>query len=251
MIRGRRMAYPGPIADCHTHLLAGLDDGPQELAEAGRLLQQAAANGTRLVFLTPHYLPGHFTAGPEEITKQVQSWQEEAAGLGLQLAAGQEAYLDAGLPQAVRAGNVLTLGGSSCLLVELPLDNLPPWADELLFQLQLAGVTPVLAHPERCAGLFARPEWLGQVVGRGLLVQLNGPSLTGAYGSRARKLARDFLRRGWVHLLGSDAHSVRRPPDLRPALEEVRRLVGEAAARRLAWDNPLALLAGGEIAGRS
>lgn len=238
-----------PVADCHTHLLPGLDDGAQSEEEARELLGLAAASGTKILFLTPHYLPGHFQAGPQEVQAAVAAWQETASDLDLELVAGQEAYLDPGLPEAVRDGRVLPLGRDrSFLLVELPMDHLPSWADDTLFQLQLKGITPVLAHPERCAGVIKRPEWLEGAVSRGLLVQLNGPSLTGAHGPQVEKVAKSFLRHGLVHFLGSDAHSRHRPPVLRPAVEAVVSLAGTEAARRIAWENPMALLSGHAIA---
>lgn len=238
----------GLVADCHTHLLHGLDDGAQNEEETSELLGLAAASGTKILFLTPHYLPGHFQASPEQILTAAAAWQEMAAGLGLELVAGQEAYLDPGLPTVLADGRVLPLGRDrSFLLVELPLDHLPSWAGDVLFQLQLKGATPILAHPERCSGVVKQPEWLEQAVSRGMLVQLNGPSLTGAYGPLVEKTAKNLLRRGLVHFLGSDAHSSHRPPVLGAAVEVVASLVGPEAARYIAWENPLALLSGGQV----
>jgi hypothetical protein len=91
-----------------------------------------------------------------------------------------------------------------------------------------------LAHPERCAGVRRRPDWLAGAVGRGALVQVNGESLKGGYGREVARAAAAFLRRGLVHCLGSDGHSRARPAVLAEAVVQVERLVGQAAAARLA-----------------
>lgn len=160
----------------------------------------------------------------------------------LYLFPGCEAYLDPALPDLVRRGEIVTLGDRGThVLVELPFGDLPRWADDVLFSLALAGVTPVLAHPERCAGVRRRPQWLAAAVERGVLVQMNGASLTGGYGRDVAGAAAELVRRGLVHFLGSDAHGSDRPPALTAAVARVEKLAGKETAARLAWESAAAL----------
>jgi len=182
--------------------------------------------------------------GPSEVACASDTAGGEAAGPDprLRLLVGAEAYLDPALPELVGRGKILTLGDlGTHLLVELPLAEVPRWADEVLFSLALAGVTPVLAHPERCAGVRRRLEWLAAAVERGALVQVNGGSLTGAYGGEVARAAAGLVRRGLVHFLGSDAHGPDRPALLAGAVVRAERIAGAGTARRLAWQNAAAL----------
>jgi protein-tyrosine phosphatase len=234
-----------PIVDCHTHLLPGLDDGPTSWKEAEELALQARQAGTRVLVLTPHYLPGSYQPAPETIKEKTDELARRLATRAPDLALfpGCEAYLTPELPDLVRRGEVLTLGdGGSHLLVELPLGDLPACADEVLFALALAGVTPVLAHPERCSGVRQRPKWLAAAVQRGVLVQVNGESLSGGYGREVTRATFSFVRRGLAHFLGSDGHSRQRPAVLREAVRQLVLAIGEAKAMRLARENPAAVL---------
>ncbi len=78
----------------------------------------------------------------------------------------------------------------------------------------------------------------------GMLSCITARSLTGEYGSSAQTYAWELLAEGLVHVIASDAHDVtRRPPDLRPALEEagleagqIDYFIGEAPAAIIAGD---------------
>lgn len=267
LINSKRQPAP-PTFDCHTHLLPGLDDGASSWEEAVELALTAYRSGTRAIILTPHYLPGSYEPSPlkirqltAELARRLQPTVPvvlagkyaapvavtpetvAADALPLYLLPGCEAYLDPDLPDLVRRGEILTLGDRGThLLVELPSGELPRWADDVLFSLALAGITPVLAHPERCAGVRRRPQWLAAAVERGALVQVNGESLTGGYGREVAKAAAELVRKGLVHFLGSDAHSRSRPPVLAAAAAQVTKLAGQTAGSRLAWANAAALV---------
>ncbi|QGP92648.1 Tyrosine-protein phosphatase YwqE [Neomoorella glycerini] len=235
------------MIDSHCHLLPGLDDGAATWEEALALAAAAYREGTRALVVTPHYLPGAFTPEPSRIRELAAEFRSRLAAdsIGIDVYPGCEAYLVPELPQLARQSKVITWGDSGrYLLVELPLQELPPWADQVLFELRLAGLTPIIAHPERCAGVQRRPEWVAEAVNRGMLVQVNGPSLTGRYGGSARKTAGKLLAGGLVHLLGSDAHSHRRPAGLEEAARVVERRASREAAAAILTGNPLALLKG-------
>lgn len=189
--------------------------------------------------VTAQSLPGGAAAREAAAAQEAQ---ESEPDLPLYLFPGCEAYLTPELPDLVRAGAVMTLGDRGThLLIELPLAELPRWADEVLFAVALAGVTPVLAHPERCLGLVRRPDWLVRAVDRGVLLQMNAASVDGGYGREVARLAGEMVRRRLVYCLGSDAHSAARPPALGPAVRRLARLVGREEAERLAWKNAAAL----------
>ena len=104
-------------------------------------------------------------------------------------------------------------------------------------------MTPVIAHPERHQALAGSPDILEELVSRGAVAQITAGSLLGDFGIDALTACEEFFRRGLVHLVASDAHSLgRRPPRLAAARRHVRRRWGRQAEIELFEDNPEALL---------
>lgn len=92
----------------------------------------------------------------------------------------------------------------------LPYEDLITYVDDVVFCLQLRGVTPVLAHIERY--VYVRNDWhvLDRWVQRGCLAQVNASSLDR---TRGDDLAQDLMDRGLVACTATDAHdAVSRPP---------------------------------------
>ena len=71
-------------------------------------------------------------------------------------------------------------GNPGYLLVETPYVGWPLDIEDRLFRLRAAGVTPVLAHPERNAEVQHRPDLLEPLVASGVLVQLTAGAVDGA-----------------------------------------------------------------------
>ncbi|MGQ5711605.1 tyrosine-protein phosphatase [Desulforudis sp. DRI-14] len=234
----------------HAHILPGLDDGARTLEESLAMARELVAQGVRTVVAAPHFMPGVYMPKPEEIWARVAGLQHalNEEGLPLRLAPGAECYLDPELPARLRRGELQTINDTGrYLLVELPMGDYPVFADDVLFELLLSGITPILAHPERNAVLAEHPEKVYDLVRRGVLLQVNAGSLAGLFGTAARSAARLFVRHAWAHFLGSDAH---RPGEriaaVSVALNEINSLIGRAGACALAGDRPQAVLEGTE-----
>lgn len=226
---------PVPLVDLHLHLLPGLDDGPLALADAVALARRAAAGGTEIAVCTPHLVPGRWPNGRRRVEEAVARLQRalDEAGVPLRLLPGCEAYAHPDLPDLLDAGEVATLAGQGRhLLLELPVTALPPGFDRFLFDLQQRGLVIVLAHPERYLPVQRRPELAGEWATRGVLLQLNAAHLLDAGDRAAFRTARRLLERGWAHLIASDGHSRRRPPDLGPALARLAAVYGRALAEQ-------------------
>lgn len=212
------------VCDMHVHALPGVDDGATSWDESMEMARQAAACGVTHLVLTPHYLPGVYEADVSLVRRLTAEFRQRvaAAGISLELLEGSEVFLSLEVPDLLRRGVLTTLGDMGRhLLVELPAGEYPGWAVEVLFRVRIQGVVPVLAHPERNHVLQRRPDLLGDLVRQGVLVQLEAGSLLGLHGRRVRAVAERWIRQGWAHMLGSDAHGasgLRRPALLRDAL---------------------------------
>ncbi len=226
------MSSPVPQVDLHAHLLPGVDDGAADESQALSMLERAAADGTRIIAATPH-ADG---CRPEAIIEGVRRLNAlaERARLPIEVVPGCEYRLDAELVGRYRAGQLVTLNGTRYLLVELvSWVEWPPYFAQAVYELQLAGLTPVLAHPERYPPVQRRPELLAESARAGVVIQVNAGSLLGQHGKAARRAAETLVRARLAHLIASDAHDPQdRPPAVASALRRVGELAGEDYA---AW----------------
>ncbi len=233
--------------DVHCHILPGIDDGPLELEEALAMARLAAADGTKVVVATPHGAQVTEAGGRDTLEQRVRAFNQEvqAHAIDLKVVMGAEYMLSMELLEETKRGTAISLNGSRYLLVEIDLLQYPPHTDEALFQLQLHGYTPVLAHPERQAGIQSQPELLAGLVDRGVLSQITAGSVLGQLGKEAQHSVEYLLRHNLVHLMASDGHTatVNRPPVMREAAALVGQWVGEKAAQCLTVSNPSAVLA--------
>lgn len=239
------------MIDIHTHLLPGLDDGPENEEEALEVISQAAAGGATCLVATPHYLEGAYQPEPQAIREAVIGINARAAqaGIQIQIVPGMEVMISPAVPRWVRHGQVLTLNENGrYLLLEFPSQEIPIYVKEVVFELQLLGVTPVLAHPERNLEVIAHPGRLADLVQRGVLVQLNADSLLGRWGERAQNCARKLLDTNLAHLVASDVHGRRRSWQLASAGLLLEEWLGAGTASLFLEQRPAALLAGAHMA---
>jgi protein-tyrosine phosphatase len=232
------------MIDLHCHILPAMDDGAASMAAALTMARTAWADGIRQVVATPH-VQG-FTPTPLDIRQAVSLFAERLAKEGIDLEVLPGADASALLPvELLRQHGI---NGGPYILFEFPHSYLPSRAGELVFAALVAGLKPIITHPERHPAFIAEPMLLLRMVAAGALAQVTAASLVGAFGPDAQACAAFLLRRGGVHFLASDAHSPdHRPPLLTEGLAAATRLIGHKAALRLVTTNPAAVLAGASI----
>ncbi len=192
------------MIDLHSHVLFGVDDGPDDLRGSIAICKAAAADGITVLAATPHVRHDYPTT-PELMEERLAAVQE-AVGDMLRLVPGGELDLaELSRPRAELERFALA-GNPRYLLVETPYLGWPLDFADRLFKLAAAGITPVVAHPERSADVQAQPELVEALVRAGALVQLTAAAVDGRLGPRSRNAARALLERDLVHLIASDAH---------------------------------------------
>lgn len=237
------------MIDLHSHVLPDVDDGAPDWDGTLRMLAHAANAGTQKIVATPHsheYWRGPLPA-PPQIDALVREANERArqAGLAIEVLPGQEILIEPDLARQMAEGEWRPMGDSDLLLIELPFSEWPNFTEDVLFDLQLAGYTILLAHPERYRAVHKEPARLFNLVERGVYCQVTTASLTGRFGAGPERWARRLLEHGQAHVLASDSHNTRgRHPALDEGVEIAASLVGAAAAARLVQETPAALLAG-------
>jgi protein-tyrosine phosphatase len=212
------------VIDLHCHVLPGIDDGPETLADSLALCRAAVAAGTRTIVATPHVSwdwPGVTSPVIAEGVERVND-ALRAEGIDLEVRAGAEiAMTRAGdLPDSELAA--LRLGGGPYLLIECPYSPASAGFDAILQAIAERGHRIVLAHPERCPAFLRDQARLEGFVEAGMLTSLTAGSFAGRFGRDVGRFARRLLEDGLVHDIASDGHGagMRRPPSIGPELEE-------------------------------
>ena len=236
------------MIDLHAHYLPGIDDGPKSLEDSLAMARLAVADGITAVTVTPHHLNGRYLTGAATIRTAVDQLRAalQEHDIALALYPGSEIHLAPELPAALADGSAMTVADKGkAVLVEPPVNSLPLGAEAILSDCLVQGITPIIAHPERCRPLQSDLAPMRRWVEMGCLVQVTAQSCTGHFGRGPEQAARAMLRAGLVHLLASDGHRpYGRVPCLGAGRAAVASWAGEALAEQLTVQVPGALLAG-------
>ena len=232
------------MVDIHCHILPGLDDGAESLETAQAMGEMAIADGITPVIGTPHANP-NYRFSPRTVRERRDELQAIFAGR-LVLATGCDFHLSFENLQDIKYDAArYTLNQKNYLLVEFADYSIPPSMDQSLHELQLAGLHPIVTHPERNPLIRTQPERLYKWLGQGCYAQITAQSLGGRFGKAAQEMAQQWLSAGAVHFIASDAHNVTsRPLLLKETFDIVAAAHGEDVARALLVDNPLAAFEG-------
>lgn len=197
--------------DMHSHLIPGIDDGSKSMEESLRLLERMQSYGLRKVITTPHIMSEYYRNTPELIQMGLEDLRKAAQnhGLSIQIDAAAEYYMDEIFLEKVKSGEKLLTFGDSNILVETGFINKPQMLLDILFQLEMAGYRPVLAHPERYQYLIADKNLQQELMDRQLAFQVNLLSLTGFYSKQVKDFAEYLLDKGAISFLGTDCHNER------------------------------------------
>jgi len=241
------------VVDLHSHVLPGIDDGPEQVEESLAMARVAARAGTQTLVATPHVRDDHPRVRPTEVRGRVSALQAlvRQSEIALTVVSGGEVGLGRAMELPDEELREVTLGANDRdLLIETPFGELPSVFEDLVLGLAERGFRVTLAHPEHSAGFQRDPERLGRFVSEGVLVQVTASSFAASRRSRARGLAYQMLRRGWISAIASDSHSSAwRSPDMSAGLAAAGRRDPEATAE-LAWlvdAAPRAILAADEL----
>lgn len=234
---------PVGMIDLHSHILPMIDDGAQSLRESLEMAQLAWEDGISQIVATPH--DTGWGGSWQNTRESVQTLQAEMDHheIALQVLPGLEIRIDLDTPQQAREGHLLALNDSRYLLIELPFTHYPPYTDRVIFELQVAGFVPILAHPERYSYLKSHPMRLFALVERGALIQVTTSSILGDFGASVRDFSRLLLEHRLAHVIASDAHRINiRPPILSQAVQIAAQWIGEQQATAMVTSVPEAIV---------
>jgi protein-tyrosine phosphatase len=227
--------------DIHNHILPGLDDGPYNVEGSLEMARLAAKNGITRIIATPHYNNEYYQPPKELILNKLEQVRKEIInnGIPVEIYSGNELRIAVDLIEKLNNQEVLSLAGSRFILLEFPFSNVPIYAIEAIADLFDSGWHPILAHCERIYDIQQNPNLLDRYVSVGCMVQINSNSLTGELGKTSYKTAVELLKRGYVDIMASDAHSARdRVPDFTKALKIASKIIGTTKAEAMVSETP-------------
>lgn len=190
--------------DMHSHILPAIDDGAPDVATGLQYVKSLESLGFDKLICTPHIYKDLYPNTKETIFAAQQSLQQamDNDGVRLSLGAAAEYMLD----QDFNKEGELCLLEDKYLLVEMSYLNESPNISQTLFDIQIKGVQPILAHPERYTFYFKDKSRLKRFKEKGCLLQLNLLSVLGYYGKEVKLLAEALLKENLYDFAGTDLH---------------------------------------------
>jgi protein-tyrosine phosphatase len=199
------------MIDFHNHILPDVDDGPRLINESLEMLRYASKQGITKVVNTVHFqhpkMDGR-NVNSDYLIKQLNILQNITYDSGIDI----ELYLTAEvfyLPNLVEISSnpILTIGSGRYMLIEFTNNIYPTGYDKVLFNLQMKGITPIIAHPERYRFIQKDIKILEDWVKKGYVIQMDAGSLLGFFGKKVKNISIEIINNSLIHLIGSDAHN--------------------------------------------
>lgn len=198
------------MIDIHNHIIFEFDDGPRTIDESLEMLKIAADQGIRVVFATSHFDELIHAELEKDYFRKLDRLREKAreSAVDINLYSGSELFFHHFMNETVKSNKVTTLGGQgSYVLMEFSLYFMPQGPEDALFNLNMDGYHPIIAHPERYGKIIENPLMVLKFIKHGGLLQVNAGSILGSFGKRVQKTAMWMLERRLVHFIASDAHA--------------------------------------------
>jgi protein-tyrosine phosphatase len=198
---------PDNHTDIHSHLLPGIDDGAKSIEDTVFLVTELTKIGMSRFITTPHVMNNVWNNTKPGIEAKLQQTVGElkAKNVNYTINAAAEYLLEDNFVKLFQSEKLLTLK-DEYVLVEMSYINPPIQLYQILFELQLEGYKPILAHPERYGFYHNNFEEYNKLRNAGCLFQLNLLSTVGYYGLAAAKVAETLLKKGLIDFTGSDVH---------------------------------------------
>ncbi len=236
--------------DLHCHWIADIDDGVRSPEDGIALLRGLHQAGFSTVVATPHMRPGMFNNDRNALEKAFEAMTPVLAQARL-LDAGRplpevhlssEHFFDDVVFQRLTHGQGLPYPGGKTVLIELPTTAFPAFLQARLFDLRRAGLTPVIAHPERYQPVWKDDSCLDPLFDAGALLLLDVCALVGKYGRASQKAAERLLEDDAYEAACSDAHKPEDVAIVVKAIERLQSLAGKEETKRLLADGPRAII---------
>ncbi len=197
--------------DMHSHLLPGIDDGSKDMDTTIELIRGMMKLGYTKFITTPHIMWDMYRNTPTIILEKLEQVRKAIADAGIEaeIYAAAEYFLDEHVDDLLQQNEKLLTIKDNMVLCEFSMAYEPRGLKDVLFEMQMQGYLPVIAHPERYIYLEGNKELYDELKATGCYFQLNALSLAGHYGKSQQELANYLVKKGYYELVGTDLHGFR------------------------------------------
>ena len=202
------------MIDFHNHILPNVDDGAKTIEESIQMLKIAQNQGITDVVSTVHFqhpkMEGmntdfnYISNIKDNLVSRLKEYNVK-----IKIHIGAEVFFNFNLLD-ITENKLTTFGNKKYMLIEFQTYQFPKDFDKHLFELAIAGITPIIAHPERYKDVQSNVEIIEKLIGAGCLVQIDAGSLINHFGYKCMQAAQTMLKMNMVHIIGSDAHNMGR-----------------------------------------
>jgi tyrosine-protein phosphatase YwqE len=203
--------FPENYIDFHNHLLPNIDDGSKGFDESFSLIKRLSSYGIKNFVCSPHIMESVWENTPEIInTKlfELQDYLKKQGVTDVKIRAAAEYMMDPHFEKLLKSEKLLTIK-DDYILIEMSFMQAPLNLYDILFNIQIAGYKPILAHPERYSFLQNNFEEYYKLKHAGCKFQLNLLSLSNYYGPEATKTSKKLLKNNLIDFTASDTHNMR------------------------------------------
>lgn len=206
--KGPQVEMDSVSIDMHSHILPGIDDGAQTVEQSIEIIKALKNLGYSDFFFTPHVLGDYYPNTDLTIGKSFEklNYHLDLKHIENQRGAVAEYFYDNRLVDLMESQTIRTFGSTKYFLFELSFRQKPQLLKEFIYNVQMKGYKPILAHPERYT--FATTEMLEDLKNRGVSMQLDLMSLTNNYGKEVRKMAEKMIKNRMFDFVGTDIHRI-------------------------------------------
>ncbi|MCM3166372.1 tyrosine-protein phosphatase [Peribacillus frigoritolerans] len=199
------------MIDIHCHILPGVDDGSTDLKESLNMARKAVEAGITHIFATPHHLNEKYVNVKSDIIDRAVRLNEslQQNNIPLTIHQGQEVRIHRDIFTSLEKEEILTLDDNGTyLLLELPAGRVPTYTQEVIYELLLKGITPIIVHPERNKELIENHKLLFELVQEGALTQITSGSIIGNFGKSIQSFSKKIIEHNLAHFIATDAHNI-------------------------------------------
>jgi len=220
------------MIDFHNHIIPNLDDGSKSIDMSINMLKEAKAQGITDIINTVHFQHPKMekkNTSYKFIINEINKLQKIAYenNININIHAASEVFFKFNLTE-ILDNPITTFGNGKFMLIEFQRLSFPDGYEDEIFKVQLKGITPIIAHPERYRGVQNNIDLVKRWIDRGYLIQIDCASIIGGFGQETKIVAVELLKNGLCHLIGSDAHNDKnRNFFLKQALLEAQKIIGK------------------------
>ncbi|WP_419881733.1 tyrosine-protein phosphatase [Peribacillus sp. B-H-3] len=217
------------MIDISTHILPGCGDGPESMSPSVEMARKFSAAGISAVFATPHHKNGKYDNFKQDILLNTERLNAELQqeDIPLTVYPGQKTKIYGDLIADIDNGEILPLNDGKYLLLELPYDHVPKYTEQLLYDLQIKGLIPILAGLEHNPQIMEQPDLLYELVRRGALTMIGTSSIMGDHKRNIQRFSLQMIDSNLAHFISTNHNGSREALQLSKAYDIIEKKLGK------------------------